>query len=78
MCRDWRDRSIWRSCRLSRRDRGAACSPKYPAGGQALIDFFLIEKAIYEIDYELANRPAWVAIPLRGILRVLSDRRRAA
>ncbi len=32
----------------------------------ALIDFFLLEKAAYEILYEAANRPQWIGIPLRG------------
>lgn len=30
------------------------------------------EKAIYEVNYELANRPGWVAIPLVGILRLVA------
>ncbi|HXV08531.1 MAG TPA: alpha-amylase, partial [Burkholderiales bacterium] len=38
----------------------------------SLIALFEIEKASYELRYELANRPDWVAIPLRGILE-LSD-----
>jgi maltose alpha-D-glucosyltransferase / alpha-amylase len=33
-----------------------------------LLDAFLLEKAIYELGYELNNRPDWVRIPLRGIL----------
>ena len=37
-----------------------------------MIDFFILEKAVYEVNYELANRPGWVAIPLNGILRVLA------
>jgi maltose alpha-D-glucosyltransferase/alpha-amylase len=36
-----------------------------------LIHFFLVEKVIYEIDYELNNRPDWVDIPLRGLLALL-------
>jgi maltose alpha-D-glucosyltransferase/alpha-amylase len=35
---------------------------------QALLDAFLLEKAIYEVGYELNNRPEWVRIPLQGIL----------
>ncbi|TAJ82358.1 maltose alpha-D-glucosyltransferase [Reyranella sp.] len=35
-----------------------------------LLDFFLAEKAAYEICYEAANRPAWVAIPLTGLARI--------
>ncbi len=37
-----------------------------------MLAFFTLEKAIYEISYELANRPAWVDIPLRGVLGVLA------
>jgi maltose alpha-D-glucosyltransferase/alpha-amylase len=35
-----------------------------------LLDFFLAEKAAYEICYEAANRPAWVPIPLSGLSRL--------
>jgi predicted trehalose synthase len=31
----------------------------------------LIEKALYELRYELDNRPGWVRIPLRGLRRLL-------
>jgi maltose alpha-D-glucosyltransferase/alpha-amylase len=37
---------------------------------QSLLDFFLIEKAAYEIGYEAANRPAWLALPLSGLARI--------
>ncbi len=33
---------------------------------QDVIDIFLIEKVAYEIGYEIANRPAWLRVPLRG------------
>lgn len=36
-----------------------------------LLDLFLLQKAVYEADYELGNRPAWIGIPLRGILDLL-------
>jgi maltose alpha-D-glucosyltransferase/alpha-amylase len=35
---------------------------------QVLLDAYLLEKAIYEVGYELNNRPEWVRIPLQGIL----------
>lgn len=35
--------------------------------GQILLDFYLIEKCIYELRYELAHRPDWAWIPLRGL-----------
>jgi maltose alpha-D-glucosyltransferase/alpha-amylase len=36
-----------------------------------LLDLFLLEKALYELRYELDNRPDWVVIPLRSILSLL-------
>jgi maltose alpha-D-glucosyltransferase/alpha-amylase len=33
----------------------------------ALLDFFLIEKAAYEIAYEAANRPSWIGVPIAGL-----------
>jgi maltose alpha-D-glucosyltransferase/alpha-amylase len=37
-----------------------------------LLDFFLLEKCVYEIGYELNNRPEWVEIPMRGLLELLA------
>ena len=37
---------------------------------KALIELFLIEKAAYEIGYEAGNRPAWIGIPLRGLIKL--------
>lgn len=39
----------------------------------ALLRIHLLEKAIYELGYELNNRPTWVAIPLAGISRLLAQ-----
>ncbi|HEX4652270.1 MAG TPA: maltose alpha-D-glucosyltransferase [Granulicella sp.] len=39
-----------------------------PAEAQLLLNAYLLEKALYELLYELNNRPAWVRIPLAGIL----------
>lgn len=38
---------------------------------RAMIDAFLLEKAIYELGYELNNRPKWLRIPIYGILDLL-------
>jgi maltose alpha-D-glucosyltransferase/alpha-amylase len=38
---------------------------------QVLLDAHLLEKAVYELGYELNNRPEWVGIPLQGILQVM-------
>jgi maltose alpha-D-glucosyltransferase/alpha-amylase len=37
-----------------------------------LLDAYLLEKALYEIAYELNNRPDWVRIPIRGALELLT------
>jgi trehalose synthase-fused probable maltokinase len=45
-----------------------------PASSQemtTLLEIYLLAKAIYELGYELNNRPAWVGIPLEGISRLL-------
>jgi maltose alpha-D-glucosyltransferase/alpha-amylase len=39
-----------------------------------LLDVYVLEKALYELRYELGNRPDWVDIPLAGVLELL-DRR---
>jgi maltose alpha-D-glucosyltransferase/alpha-amylase len=68
----WRQRAV-DGFRAAYRKEMRGC-PAYPASklqAKALIDFFTLEKAVYEVSYELANRPAWVAIPLNGILRVV-------
>jgi maltose alpha-D-glucosyltransferase / alpha-amylase len=36
--------------------------------GQGLLGLFELEKALYELRYEIGNRPAWVGIPLQGIV----------
>jgi maltose alpha-D-glucosyltransferase/alpha-amylase len=36
-----------------------------------MLDFFLIEKVFYELEYELAYRPEWLRVPLDGALRLL-------
>ena len=38
-----------------------------------LLDFFRLEKAMYELSYEVNSRPTWVDIPARGILDILES-----
>ena len=52
----------------------AAGAPFLPDGRDelgALLDFLLLEKAVYELGYEANRRPDWIEIPARGILELL-------
>jgi maltose alpha-D-glucosyltransferase/alpha-amylase len=35
------------------------------------LDAFILDKCVYELDYELNHRPYWVRIPLKGLLHIL-------
>ncbi len=53
----------------------AGDSPGYPTDpdhAKVLLDLFALEKACYELRYELDNRPDWVEIPLGGLRELLS------
>jgi maltose alpha-D-glucosyltransferase/alpha-amylase len=47
--------------------------PADPLAARRMLDFFVLEKAFYEIEYELAYRPDWLRVPLTGALRILSE-----
>jgi maltose alpha-D-glucosyltransferase/alpha-amylase len=49
-----------------------ALLPKTPEQVRTLLDAFIMDKAVYEIGYELNNRPDWVKVPIEGILRLLA------
>ena len=51
----------------------ASFVPKDPAMFDRLLRAFLLEKACYEIQYEINNRPDWVRIPLAGVLALAED-----
>jgi len=44
---------------------------------ESLLQLFVIEKAAYELCYELANRPDWVHVPLRGLIETIDTETRA-
>jgi len=50
----------------------AKCSsvPSEAAAFQSLLELFLIEKALYELRYEIAQRPDWIGIPLTGLIEL--------
>ncbi|HEX4006952.1 MAG TPA: maltose alpha-D-glucosyltransferase [Acidobacteriaceae bacterium] len=47
---------------------GSLIVPAARADFAALLDVYMLDKALYELVYELNNRPAWMRIPLNGIL----------
>jgi len=55
----------------------AAVDPTLVPAGEAaivnLLSIFELEKAIYELRYELDNRPDWISIPVAGIARLLES-----
>jgi maltose alpha-D-glucosyltransferase/alpha-amylase len=54
-------------------------SPLAPAADEfrdLLFEFYELEKVIYEVEYELNNRPDWLPIPLSGLARMLNRRKR--
>ncbi len=52
--------------------QGTRLLPRTDSDLALLLEFFLLEKCIYEIGYELNNRPDWVEIPLRGLLELMA------
>lgn len=48
--------------------------PEQSDDREMLLDAYLIEKACYELSYELNNRPSWAGIPMNGLLQLV-DRR---
>jgi maltose alpha-D-glucosyltransferase/alpha-amylase len=45
--------------------------PTNPEHLHILLDAYLLEKAFYELTYELNSRPDWVPVPLQGMLQLL-------
>ena len=59
-----------RTAYLSAYDAAARGASLYNAltAGSGLLGLFELEKALYELRYEIGNRPSWAGIPLQGIL----------
>jgi maltose alpha-D-glucosyltransferase/alpha-amylase len=52
---------------------GCPSWPEDPAEADRLLKLFLLDKVLYEIRYEAANRPAWLRIPLAGLAELLDS-----
>ena len=50
--------------------KGASFLPARAADIETLLQLFTLDKALYELGYELNNRPDWVHIPLAGLIRM--------
>jgi maltose alpha-D-glucosyltransferase/alpha-amylase len=64
----WEQAASAEFLRAYRQRAGGGVLPADPAGARVLLDAYLLEKACYEVLYELNHRPAWVWIPLRALL----------
>ncbi|ODS52892.1 MAG: maltose alpha-D-glucosyltransferase [Acidobacteria bacterium SCN 69-37] len=53
---------------------GEAFAPSDPDAWRVLLDAYLLDKALYELLYEIDNRPGWIRVPLGGILALEEDR----
>ncbi|WP_213769470.1 maltose alpha-D-glucosyltransferase [Bradyrhizobium sp. dw_78] len=76
---EWRDRAT--AAFLAAYREAMTNQNLWPADRRAarqMLNFFLLEKAFYEIEYELAHRPDWLRVPLTGMLRILSEQRNEA
>ena len=50
---------------------GASFIPSDERELAILLELLMIDKALYELDYELNNRPDWLPVPVEGLLRLL-------
>ena len=68
---DWESRARERFLDAYLDTADASLLPAGRQGVEQLLSVFELEKAVYELRYELNNRPDWVRIPVAGILRLL-------
>jgi maltose alpha-D-glucosyltransferase/alpha-amylase len=53
---------------------GALFVPAEPSQRDELLELFVLDKALYELNYELNNRPDWIRIPLHGVAEILGHK----
>ncbi|HBG06998.1 MAG: maltose alpha-D-glucosyltransferase [Geobacteraceae bacterium GWC2_58_44] len=51
---------------------GSSFMPKEQEEADIMLHTFMLDKALYELGYELNNRPEWVSLPIRGIMELLA------
>jgi maltose alpha-D-glucosyltransferase/alpha-amylase len=72
LAEDWRQRA--KAAFLDGYRKAIVGSPSFPADDAVvcrLIRLFMLEKALYEVCYEAANRPEWIETPVSGVLELL-------
>jgi len=52
--------------------KDSALIPEEKEDLEILLQTFLLQKAIYELNYEVNNRPSWVVVPLNGIKAIMN------
>src|SRR5690606_20433197 len=68
----WRDKASADLLRAYRKHMaGSVTYPENERFERGLLDLFTIQKAAYEVMYEVENRPDWLDIPLRGLFEIL-------
>jgi maltose alpha-D-glucosyltransferase/alpha-amylase len=71
---EWRDRAAAAFLAAYRESMTATrLWPADPHAADAMVNFFLLEKAVHEIEYELAHRVEWLRLPVAGLLRMLES-----
>jgi maltokinase len=68
---DWEERARERFLDSYLETVDATLLPSGEAAIERLLAVFELEKAVYELQYELDNRPDWVGIPVAGIERLM-------
>jgi maltokinase len=70
---DWAERARWRFLDSYLATVDPTLLPAGDAAIERLLAVFELEKAIYELRYELDNRPEWVGISVAGIERLMEQ-----
>jgi maltose alpha-D-glucosyltransferase/alpha-amylase len=73
LAESWRQRAVdgFRAA-YHKMMRGCVAYPTSKTEARELLTFFTLENLIHEATYELANRPDWIDVPIRGILDILT------